>query len=114
MTYGTQDGSTVEGYNLTGDGYNKSGVSVTAATSSYNNKASFSDNGMIPSEWNNGSNTTYYCDYAYLAVNDTYYALVGGDWASGLYDGAFYVYLCTTASISGGARGASISCKPLS
>ncbi|MCM1440366.1 MAG: hypothetical protein NC131_14350, partial [Roseburia sp.] len=89
FTHGTQDGSTVTGYNTTGNGYLDMG---TCPTSSFWIKTMyFSKFGLIPKA-GAGSETTDYADYCYSA-SGTYYALVGGAWSAGGRAGPFYVSL---------------------
>ena len=115
-TYGTEDGSTVSDYNLTGDGYK----SVGATPSGGNNDQEgfikehyFTEDGMFAKNMGGGSNTTYYCDYCWYNKSITAVALRGGHSFNGANAGAFSVPLSTAASTAGWGLGAALSCKPL-
>lgn len=91
LTYGTEDGSTVVGYNTTGDGY----ITIEGATL-LNEQGATSGNGylkemkasikgtLVPTGTLNGSSSTNYCDYCWYNNTATIYAYRGG----GLYAGA--------------------------
>lgn len=110
LTYGTADGSTVNGYNETGDGYIT--LSGVAGTNGYISKMVGSEYGLFPSE-TSGSSSTRYCDYFFVNTSNVCHALVGGYSGNGLSCGAWYSSLNNTVSYSGWHIGASISCKPL-
>ncbi|MCM1215478.1 MAG: hypothetical protein NC548_13275, partial [Lachnospiraceae bacterium] len=79
MTYGTQDGSTVTGYNLDGSGYVTTGNVVTSDKSGYIGKMKGHKFGLIPDPNNlTASDTTGYADYEWFYKSDIYYAFVGG------------------------------------
>ena len=65
MTHSTIDGSTVNSFNRTGDGYIATGVVPPSASKSYINKLTLLDSngmyGLFPSSVT-GSSTTFYCD----------------------------------------------------
>lgn len=113
LTYGTKDGSTVIGYNQTGNGY------IDNGTASYSNgciqKMSYNKYGFMPTAVTDGSQSTYYADYYYPAANytGTRYALFGGGSGIGLAAGAFCLYLGNTPGGAIWYIAASLSCKPL-
>ena len=113
MCYGTRDGSTADAYSTGGTGY----VSMSTANSTsgsgiqtmhVNDKC-----GVTPKVLTgNTSPTTYFSDgYWY---RNSCYALVGGDFGSGLLVGAFFSYLSFAVSDTRVYIGAAVSCKPLS
>ena len=110
MTYGKQDGSTVEGYNLTGEGYVSLSGGITS--SGYIKKMLWSQYGFYPSAVG-GSATTYYCDYYYHGSNG--YAVAYSWYGSGAISGIFDLstYWGNTYSSSGQVINATLSCKPL-
>ncbi len=112
MTYGQSDGSTVDGYNITGDGY----ITVEDATTSgtnggYLSLCKFTENGIIPKQAS-GSSTTKYCDALWFNNGQVNYAGVGGSSGYGARVGAFCSGLDGTASDAGWNFGAGLSCKP--
>ena len=112
MTYGQSDGSTVDGYNITGGGY----ITVDDATPSgtsggYISLCRFTENGIIPKQAS-GSSTTKYCDGLWFNNGQVNYALVGGYSSNGLRVGAFSSGLYNAASSVGWNFGAALSCKP--
>lgn len=113
LTYGTQDGSTVTGYNEDGNGYISTGVNA-GSSSGYILDMLFSGDGYMVPKSQGGSETTHYPDYVYLTSSGTYYAYRGGSCGGYRRDaGAFYVHLDYTASYSSWAIGSALSCKPL-
>lgn len=113
MTYGTEDGSTANGYNLDGSGY----IAVENATPSgtfggYISTEIFTPYGLIPRQAS-GSATTKYCDCLFFNNGQNDYVWVGGDSYLGLSAGAFTVALHAEASFADWGIGASLSCKPL-
>ena len=112
MTYGTQDGSTVEGYNFTGDGYLVANDHLVP--NGYVKKMKFNENGSIVQAETGASDSTYYCDYYYTNNDTTTVARRGGDVNRGTYCGAWYFGLDADASYAHWDLGASLSCKPLS
>lgn len=112
MTYGQSDGSTVDGYNITGDGY----ITVEDATLSgtsygYISLCRFTENGIIPKQAS-GSSTTKYCDGLYFNNGQVNYAMVYGGSSVGAYSGLFLSRLDDTNYGLGVTYNASISCKP--
>lgn len=101
MTHGTEDGSTVTGFNTSGSGY----VAIPNSTPSgtiggYISSWSKSEYGMIPLVAS-GTSGTYLCDGLYFDNSDTRFALVGGrsdySWRCGA--------LCSNLNGWAGSRG---------
>lgn len=111
LTYGKQDGSTVEGYNTTGSGYISHGT-MAGTSGGYTSHMNITNRGITP-ETISGSDSTYYCDGAWFDNGQVGYAVVGGDWANGLHVGCLCVNLNATVSIADMDTGAALSCKPL-
>ena len=100
LTYGTEDGSTVVGYNTTGDGY----ITIDGAIL-LNEQGATSDGGylkemkasikgtLVPTGTLNGSSSTNYCDYCWYTNAGTTYASRGGYLNHGTYCGVSYVRL---------------------
>ncbi len=115
MTYGQSDGSTVDGYNTTGDGYitipnYTSGINST--NGAYISKMLFNEYGFIP-KTADGSATTFYTDGITAQNGVNAYPLVGGSSCSNFLAGAFCTFLYRSSSITSWDFGASVSCKPL-
>lgn len=113
MTYGKSDGSTVSGYNFTGDGY----IAISNATPSGSSgngisSAVFVENGIIPKSAN-GSSSTYYTDALWFDNTKSTYAIVGGSSDQGVFAGALCANFKRDNQEAGWPIGASISCKPL-
>ena len=119
LTKGTEDGSSVYGFNtddMSGTavpGWIDSGV--TLQDEGFLNSVAISDKAaIIPvSASLNTSSTTYMCDF--LWFNDSTsktVALVGGTMASDICAGAFAINMMVEISGSGWFIGASCSCKP--
>ena len=96
QTYGTEDGSTVTGFNTDGTGY----VVITGATPTKGDSSAsgdgyitawkYNDYGLIPYECTSaGSSAKYIPDYFYFNNNQTNFALVGGDSNNSLNCGLF-------------------------
>lgn len=111
LTYGKQDGSTVEGYNTTGSGYISHGT-MTGTSGGYTSHMNITNRGITP-ETISGSDSTYYCDGAWFNNGQVDYAIVGGPWNHGLLVGCLCVSLYSAVSIAGTPIGAALSCKPL-
>lgn len=113
LTYGTEDGSTVEGYNESGNGYiTISGVTPAGTSGGYINKSKMTEYGKIPYTAS-GSDSTYECDGLWFNNSQTNFALCGGSSYYGLLVGAFSSLLYSAASVSYWNSGAALSCKPL-
>lgn len=111
MTYGQEDGSTVDGYNLTGGGYvTVSGATPAGTSGGYINKWNYSDKGNVPYQAS-GSATTYTCDGLWFYNSLTDYALVGGYSDGGLRCGAFSAGVGSAAGDTGWNVGAALSYK---
>ena len=119
LTYGTEDGSTVVGYNTTGNGY----ITIDGATL-LNEKGETSGNGylkemkasingtLVPTGTLNGSSSTNYCDGVWYNNTTTIYALRGGSLSSGATCGVSYVDLCRSPGNAGWNICAGISYTP--
>lgn len=118
-TYGTEDGSTGEGYNITADGY----ISITGATPTKGDESTsgggyitawqYGDYGILPYETINGASNKYLCDYIWFNNTATCFALVGGSSNFSLSCGLF-VGLGNVAGHRHWGFGAALSYKPLS
>lgn len=112
MTFGTEDGSTASGFNLTGSGYISTGTTMGGTSGGYISACDTKEYGIIP-KTASGSETTYECDGLWFSTSSgTYMALVGGCWGHAGWVGAWCVALSVAASSSDSNRGASLSCKP--
>ena len=111
LTYGTEDGSTVEGYNTTGEGYINTELSPSGFTSNYITSMHANIFGLLPNE-TSGSSSTYFCDAQRSTSVNKRFALFGGDSIDGSYCGAFACYLNYLVSHSHWNIGAAVSCKP--
>lgn len=89
LTYGTQDGTTVTGYNDTGDGYIDTGI--TSIADGYISDMLYTENGMFPIG-STGSSSTHFCDYITYRVSGTatYSEKIGGYYGVGEKAGPFY------------------------
>lgn len=113
LTYGQSDGSTVDGYNTTGEGYVALDNAVMSGTSGgYISKMAFNEYGLFPVAMS-GSVTTYYPDGIYFSNSSVCYPSLGGGAATKLLAGVFCGDLSSAISNAVWSGGASISCKPL-
>ena len=113
LTYGTEDGSTVSGYNLTGEGYIAIDSSTPSGTSGgYINAMKFTDKAMIGTTAS-GSSTTYYCDGLWFNNGITAFVLFGGHSNGAAKVGAFCSRLDDDVSDADWDSGTALSCKPL-
>ena len=113
LTYDTSDGSTVKGYNLTGDGYVRQG-SIGGSKSVYISAMTYTSTAIVP-KTTNGSDTTYYADGCWFNNSDSTpcYATCGSDYGSSYsVAGAFCDSLSRHAA-SDSSIGAALSCKPV-
>lgn len=110
LTYGQQDGSTVDGYNETGNGYITHGSAPSSE--GYISAMNISDKALTP-KTAGGSDSTYYTDYVWVNNSQVNYALVGGRWDTALLCGIFCVALYVPVSDTSTRIGAALSCKPL-
>ena len=111
LCWGTEDGSTVNDFNLDGDGY----VTIPDCTPSGTNGGYISEMkctslGMF-SKVSSGSSSTYYCDGQWYNNSGVKYALRGGDSDFGLRCGALYVYRVDGSGAALWHIGAAISYK---
>ena len=111
LTYGKQDGSTVEGYNTKGSGYISHGT-MAGTSGGYTSHMNITNRGITP-ETISGSDSTYYCDGAWFNNGQVDYELVGGNWSNGLPVGCLCVGLSHVVSYASASAGAALSCKPL-
>lgn len=112
MTYGQSDGSTVDGYNIIGNGY----LTVEDATplgtkGGYISLCKFIGNGIVPKQAN-GSSTTKYCDGLWFNNEQVNYAAVSSSSSYGTRVGALASDLSAVASYVGWDFCADLSCKP--
>jgi hypothetical protein len=110
MTYGTADGTTVEGYNTTGNGYY---IDTNIRPSiGYVSKVRFNALGFYLPITVDASATTKWCDYWYTNNSALTYALVGGASNEGAHDGFSYFVLAAGVSSADWSISAAPSCKP--
>lgn len=112
LTYGKEDGSTVTGFNLTGDGFKNVGATLSGTSGGYISKLLFSENGMFP-QVASGTETTYYTNGLWFNNSITAVPLRGGISAHAARVGALCLVLDATASNANWSVGAAPSCKPL-
>lgn len=114
LTYDKTDGSTVNGYNTTGEGYITLGNMTPSGTSGgYISDSVVNEYGWFP-KTASGSQTTYECDGLWFNNSQTDYALVGGACVLGFLAGPWSVSLNGAVSGASWSVGATVSCKPLS
>ena len=114
MTHGTEDGSTVTGFNTDGTGYVAIPNSTPSGTSGgYISGWSKSEYGMIPLVAS-GTSGTYLCDGLWFNNSGTMFALVGGGSYYSWLCGAFFSDLHCWAGNRYWAVAAALSYKPLS
>ena len=110
MCYGVSDGSTVKGYNLTGDGYVSSGITPGGTLGGYINIIDYS-NGMSLPKTASGSSSTYYCDGLWFNNSIVAVAYRGGYCGNGARCGAFCLRVLSAASHADWPLGAALSFK---
>lgn len=113
LTYGTADGSTVRGYNDTGNGH----ITIPNCTPSGTNGGCISKNvvtelGEFAKEVS-GSDSTYDCDGGWFNISQVNVSIVGGNCSSSLRCGTSGVNLDCASGASSWNIGGSLSCKPL-
>ena len=116
MCRGQHDGSTVNDYNTTGDGYIDSGVTLPGTVSQlYIKKMQLVPGlGLVPTNESGGSSSTYYCDGCWSNASLIGFARFGGTPDDGLLVGAFAFTVDSVVSHSNWAYGVSLSySKPL-
>lgn len=111
MCWGTEDGSTVNDFNLTGEGY----VTIpdcipSGASGGYISEVKATTLGMF-AKVASGSATTYYTDGYWFYNNDVRYAFRGGFSGVGLLCGALCVYRSVDVGYAYWDLGAAISYK---
>ena len=111
LTYGQQDGSTVDGYNTDGSGYIDIGVTPGGSSGGYISEMAFNEYGGFPKTMS-GSATTHYCDACWFNNSAITYALFGGGSDVGLFCGAA-VHLDYSSGLVYWDFGAAVSYKPL-
>ena len=116
MTYGQEDGSTGNGFNLTGTGYKSKGHTPEGTSGQYMELQEYDADGFYPKKANNtnASASKHYCDYFYFNNSGTRVPLRGGASGTGAYCGVSAVNLASAASNANWHLGAAVSCKPLS
>ena len=117
-TYGTEDGSSANGYTVdgvpTGEGYKATGATALSGTSGdYIINEYFTEDGMFPAGALGGSSSTYYCDACWYNNSGVRVPRRGGNSNNGAKDGAFCAHLNADASSAAWYVGAALSCKPL-
>jgi hypothetical protein len=111
MTWGQEDGSTVNGFNFDGSGYVAvSGATPAVTSGGYINKWKKTAQGFIPYNAA-GSDSTYMCDGFWFINSQVDYAICGGVQNYGLRVGAFSSALDGTVSYADWNVGAALSCK---
>ncbi|MBQ8482389.1 MAG: hypothetical protein IJ532_07650 [Alphaproteobacteria bacterium] len=89
LTHSTVDGSTVTGYNRSGNGYISSGVRPPEASGSYiNYYQPIGKFGIVP-KLTSGSSTTHYCDGMWTNNGQLDQLILGGDVSYGAFCGVF-------------------------
>ena len=116
MTYGQEDGSTGNGFNLTGTGYKSKGHTPEGTSGQYMELQEYDADGFYPKKANNtnASASKHYCDYFYFNNSGTRVPLRGGYSNYGAGCGVSAVPLNSAASVANWSIGAAVSCKPLS
>ena len=110
MTETTQDGTTVSGYNTTGDGYLKDIGTMTGSSGGYASQAKLTENGIFPISTTSGSATTYFCDGFWW--RNLAYAQFGGSNYDNTLIGCYALNLDTTITYESQYVSNSLSCKP--
>ena len=109
MTQHTRDGSTVSGYNRTGNGYIDTGLTCPGASGSYiKNVHGHKLAAFLPNVVSGASDTTYFCDAAW-SEGGTTMLLCGGSVSHGAASGLFACTLDRAPSYSHWHFGASLS-----
>ena len=111
LTYGQQDGSTVDGYNTDGSGYISMGITPTGTNGGYIDQMNFNEYGMFGKNIS-GSSSTHYCDGQWFNNGATTYALFGGASNAGLLYGAFCCGLTYAVSLAAWHFGVALSYRP--
>lgn len=93
-----------DNFNDTGTGYTDNGQGATSNLSGYMSKPQGTTEKGFIAKANDGSSTTYFCDYAYLYSSAV--AFFGGTYGNGAYAGVFWLGVSSSASYSGSYVGA--------
>lgn len=112
LTYGTEDGSTAEGFDFTGSNYITIGATPSGTSGGYISKMYFAKQGAF-SRVASGTATTQYCDGQWYSSLYTRVPLRGGNSYNGSSVGAFSMALDGEAKDVRWFLGAALSCKPL-
>ena len=109
LTHSTVDGSTVTGYNRSGNGYISSGVRPPEASGSYiNYYQPIGKFGIVP-KLTSGSSTTHYCDGMWTNNGQLDQLLLGGAVADGAICGVFAFLVNSLPTSTVWSYGASLS-----
>lgn len=111
LTYGRQDGSTVDGYNTDGSGYINIGTTPTGTSGGYIDQMSFNEYGMFAKNAS-GSSSTHYCDGLWYNNGVVTYAFFGGSANNGVPCGAFCCSLIGAVSRASWDVGVALSYRP--
>lgn len=112
FTYGKEDGSTTEGYNIDGTGYNLiTNYTLSSVAGAYIKENCCNKFGFWP-YITVGTQETYETDGLW-AGSSIMYSMFGGNCANGFLVGALSINLNNTVSHSAWGVSASLSCKPL-
>lgn len=112
LAYGQTDGSTVDDYNTTGEGY--IALETAVPSEGWQKAELFDARGFSTPSVVGGSSSTYYGDYFYRNTSDTRLAVRGGNCHYGSNCGAWFWALYNAPSYAHWTLGAAPSCKPLS
>lgn len=113
LTYGQQDGSTVDGYNTDGSGYITQGTVAAGLSGHQISHMNITNRGITPNAAQ-GGDQTYYADGVWTNNGRVNFTLAGGYWSAAARVGAFCVNLYGAVSVADSNAGAALSCKPLS
>ena len=112
VTYGTEDGSTVTGYNTDGTGYNiVPNITVPNIDGVWVGSATMSEFGLLPYN-TGGSSSTKYCDQMWHYYTDVYYAFLGGGAGNNQGAGIFATNLFNAPSNTHNDIATGLSYKP--
>ena len=112
LTYSQLDGSSIEGYNTTGEGYiSIPDSNISGSSGGYINNMILNENGLFPKICS-GSSSTYCADGCWYSSN-VGYSLFGGGVGNDLCVGTFAVSVSSPISTGYPNSGCALSCKPL-
>lgn len=112
LTYGTADGSTTVGYNITGEGYISNGTYISS-TAGMITKMKYDQYGYFPCAHTGGSKSTYYGDTLYPQSTGIRQYIAGGDTGVGENAGAFCNYLYYGPGAVGEFINTTLTLKPV-